>query len=639
MADEFRRRRGYDLQRFLPAVTGRVVDSLEISERFLWDLRKTIAELITENYAGRMRDLAHRHGLQLSIEPYGVGLMDNFSYAGMADVPMCEYWTAGDETGNRAIKTVSSAAHVYGKPVCGAESFTSQGQFARWTDHPLAMKALGDVAFCDGVNRFVIHRYALQPWLDRQPGMTMGNVGVHYERTETWWPYVGPWHEYLARCNHLLRQGLFVADVCCLQTEDVPSCPGYQPNIAGLPSNDRDDPPGVRPPKYDYDGCSPEVVLTRMRVEHGRIVLSDGMSYRLMVLPPGETMTPGLLGKIKELVEAGATVVGPRPVRSPSLSGYPACDRRVERLAAELWGDCDGKTVTEHRLGRGRIVCGKTPEMVLAEMGVPPDFQCPSFTGAIRYIHRAVGETDVYFVANAAPQAIGARCTFRVHGKCPEFWHPDTGRIEPAAVYDQDSRATEIPISIDPCGSLFVVFRPDAAAGEPDRVTGLSRNGRPVLPGSSGQPGSSAAQIAVQRATYGVPGDPKRSRDVTEKVRRLVQRGIQGFWVEYAMPGNLAPDAMKTLTVDYTVDGRPQTARATDKELILLAGESERPAARAFRGPDGRLWIEARAAGRYQVKTASEGSVAVEVAALPEPIDVPGPWELRFPDGWARRRG
>ena len=199
--------------------------------------------------------------------------------------------------------------------------------------------------------------------------MTFGPWGVHYDRTETWWPYVRPWHEYLSRCNHLLRQGLFAADVCCLQTEDVPSCGGYIPDISGLPSDDSGGPPGVARPKYDYDGCSPEMALDG----HARRGRADCAAQRHAlppaVLPPGETMTPALLAKIKDLVEAGATVVGPRPVRSPSLNGYPKCDRQVERLAAELWGDCDGKTVTEHHVGRGKIVCGKTPETVLSEAG------------------------------------------------------------------------------------------------------------------------------------------------------------------------------------------------------------------------------------------------------------------------------
>src|ERR1019366_5841976 len=223
-------------------------------------------------------------------------------------------------------------------------------------------------AFCEGINRLIFHRYAMQPWKDRKPGMTMGPWGVHYERTQTWWEQSKPWHEYLARCQYLLRQGRFVADLCYLQPEGAPmrfQSPGVDP---------RSPEPPVRP-GYNYDGCTPEVVLTRMSVKDGRLVLPDGTGYRMLVLPePGAmpwsgTMTPGLLARILKLVEAGATVVGPRPLKSPSLSGYPECDTRLERLADHLWGDCDGKSMTEHRVGKGRAIWGRTPPQVLAEAG------------------------------------------------------------------------------------------------------------------------------------------------------------------------------------------------------------------------------------------------------------------------------
>ena len=443
LPEEFRKRCLYDPLPFLPAMTGRVVESLEVSERFLWDLRKTIAELLNENYAGRLRELAHQHGMQLSIEAYGDGPFDDLSYAGRADSPMSEFWVGGGalETG----KAMSSAAHTYGRRIVGAESFTSGPQTARWTNHPYSLKALGDAAFCEGINRFVFHRYAHQPWLDRRPGMTMGPWGVHYERTETWWDQARPWHEYLARCQHLLRQGLFVADLCYLQTEGAPNGLSHGPRT-----------------EYDFDACTPEVVLTRMSVRDGRLVLPDGMSYRLLALPPAETMTPVLLGKIKELVEAGATVVGPRPVKSPSLSDYPKCDEEVKRLAGELWGDAGGQKVTEHRCGKGKVVWGKTPEAVLAEMGVPPDVRCESAAGrgGLRYVHRSAGGLDLYFVANGTQQTPEMLCTFRVKGKRPEFWWPDTGRIEPVAIYDEGEEGTRVPIRFKPCGSVFVVFRP-----------------------------------------------------------------------------------------------------------------------------------------------------------------------------------
>jgi hypothetical protein len=306
--EEFKRLRGYDPLPFLPVMTGRVVDSLEVSERFLWDLRETISQLLVKNYAGRFRELARRHGMRLSIEAYDAPC-DDMTYAGQADEPMGEFWSWGFGGAAEWCTVMSSAAHIYGKPVLGAEAFTATDQ-EKWLGHPGRVKALGDWAFCEGINRFVFHRYALQPWRDVRPGMSMGPWGLHYERTETWWEQTKPWHEYLSRCQYLLQQGQFVADVCYLEPEASP----YEfrpPHTGGSPPHR---------PGYNFDGCTPELVLKSMKVKDGRLVLPSGMSYRVLVLPEVETMTPQLLRKISELVKAGATVVGPAPARSPSLS-------------------------------------------------------------------------------------------------------------------------------------------------------------------------------------------------------------------------------------------------------------------------------------------------------------------------------
>ena len=610
MPEEFQKRRGYDMLRFLPVMTGRVVDNLEVSERFLWDLRQTISDLVVENYAGHLRELAKQRGLRLSIEAYG-GPCNDLTYAGRADEPMCEFWVNSD-WGWITVKAMASAAHTYGKNIIGAESFTALTGNARWTNHPFSLKAMGDEAFCQGVNRFVFHRYAHQPWLDRKPGMTMGPWGVHYERTETWWEQTRPWHEYLARCNHLLRQGLFVADICRLQAEGSSN---------GLNQGDQS--------AYGYDYCSPEVLLTRMKVQDGRLVLPDGMSYRLLVLPTSETMTPILLGKIKDLVEAGAIVIGPRPRKSPSLSDYPKCDDQVQKLAAELWGDCDGKNITEHRLGKGKIVWGKTPEVVLAEMGIPRDFRGISSTGQanLSYIHRTVGQTDLFFVANGSPQPLDVQCTFRVKGKRPEFWRPDTGRIEQVAACDDVSDGTKIPIWFDASGSLFVVFRPDVSA-KSDRAIALSRDGKPVL-GYSAQP---AVEIVVNKAVYGVPGDTAHTRDVTAQVRQLVAQGKYDFLTaSLAQSGDPAPNVVKTLTVDYTANGKSNSVSATDGMMCRLYCSSEPRDADIQYGDDGHLRVEAWKPGHYEVKTSSGRTGRVEVPALPQPIEVAGPWKLSFP--------
>ena len=220
MREEFQKRRGYDLLPLLPIFTGRVVDSLEISERFLWDLRQTVSDLLIENYAGHFRTLANRHGLRLSIEAYDGVPCDEMTYAGQADEPMSEFWSWDKFSAAYSCTEMASAAHVYGKPILGAEAFTATDS-EKWLGHPAYIKDLGDWAFCEGVNRFVFHRYAMQPWTNpnRAPGMSMGPWGLHYERTQTWWEQSKAWHEYLARCQYLLQKGLFVADVCYLQPE------------------------------------------------------------------------------------------------------------------------------------------------------------------------------------------------------------------------------------------------------------------------------------------------------------------------------------------------------------------------------------------------------------------------------------
>ncbi|MGZ5566490.1 MAG: glycosyl hydrolase, partial [Limisphaerales bacterium] len=340
---DFKRLRGYDPLPYLPVVTGRVVDSLANSERFLWDLRQTVSDLVIENYAKHLRDLAHKYGVRLSIEAYDATPCDDMTFASAADEPMAEFWSRGYNTAYSCTE-MSSSAHIYGKRILGAEAFTANNA-ERWELHPATIKALGDWAFCEGINRFVFHRYAMQPWRDYAPGMSMGPWGLHYERTQTWWEQSSAWHEYLARCQYLLQQGLFVADVCYIESENAPQ--RWAPPIGAREGNTPDR------PRYNFDGCTPEAVLTRIEVKDGKIVLPDGMSYRVLVMPPVQTMTPRLLAKIKELAEAGATVIGSRPARSPSLSNYPQCDTDVRNLANELFGtESKGKP---HKIGKGTV--------------------------------------------------------------------------------------------------------------------------------------------------------------------------------------------------------------------------------------------------------------------------------------------
>jgi hypothetical protein len=706
---EFRRLRGYDIVKFLPVLTGRTVENLEISERFLWDFRQTISDLLVENYAGRLHELAHQRGLRLSIEAYDGDPCDDLTYAGKADEPMGEFWSWVPYGLAFSCTEMASAAHVYGKSIVGAEAFTA-AEGEKWLGYPFGVKAYGDWAFCEGVNRFVVHRYAFQPWTgpnEPLPGMAMGPFGLHYERTQTWWDYSRPWHDYLARCQYLLRQGQFVADICYLAPEKSPQ--RWQPPHSSLER-----------PGYNFDGCPAEVVMKRMKVNDGRLVLPGGMSYAVLALPDAATMTPELLGKIKELVESGATVVGRRPVRSPGLSNYPGCDEEVKRLAEEVWGDCDGKVVTEHKLGKGRIICGSTAEEVLAKVGEPLDFEAKPTESVqrLRYIHRRMGETDVYFVANKLRQSETAWCSFRVTRKAPEFWWADNGRIEQAAEYSQAEGLTSVSVRLDPGGSVFVIFRPQAR-DTANSLTSVRRNGEAIVPSGSdlrettedvtntftiagwvrpevtidlpsesnegvgglnakrndalypppgqeafAQPNQAGAGISVGQngvciyehacghfAPVLVFGTTianwthvavvyNRGKSALFLDGTLVHEGLKSSYVVHAGVGvqhwrNPAPFAGSLgdfVKFDAALSGKE--IRAIREHMRSPGTVPEIPIA-DFSEPNGvgleaKVWQE----GNYTVKPANGKRVEFRVDKLAEPVEIAGPWEVRFATNW-----
>jgi len=465
--EEFRRRRGYDLQKYLPAMTGRIVGSLEVSERFLWDVRRTQADMMADNYYGRFAELCRKHRLKAYTEPYEGGPFDEVQIGSRVDVPMGEFWIGRGN--HRSVKLAASVAHVYGMKVVGAESFTGAPQFSKWQEHPYSMKALGDWMFAQGINRYIFHRYAHQPHPDALPGMTMGPWGFHFDRTNTWWEPGRAWLEYVRRCQYLLRQGLFVADLLYFEGETAP---------LAAPSRAQLDPP---PPKgYDWDTADREAILKRVEVRDGRIVLPDGMSYRVLVLRNETSITLEVLRKLRDLVRQGMWLVGPKPERSPSLVGYPESDAEFRRIADDVWGELDGRGVTERSFGKGRVFWGQPLSAVLAKLNLKPDFQYSARNAGaeINYIHRRAGDTEIYFVANRRRRSEDVVCTFRVDSKQPELWNPLTGQTTPAGVYEIGQGQVSVPIRLDPAGSVFVVFRNPAAA---QRVRAIEKDGVKIL--------------------------------------------------------------------------------------------------------------------------------------------------------------
>ncbi|MBB3210712.1 hypothetical protein FHS27_006560 [Rhodopirellula rubra] len=348
-AQEFQKRRGYDPTPYLPAYTGLIVDSEEKSERFLWDIRQTVQQLVLENHAERLQQFAHHHGMGLSIEPYDMNPTSDLELGVIADVPMCEFWSPGGFDSTYSCFEATSVAHTMGRPVVAAEAFTD-GSSKAWEQHPGSMKNQGDWAFCNGINRFVYHTFAHKT-NERLPGMTMGPYGVHWDRGQTWWPMVDGYHRYVARCQSLLQQGQTVADILYLIPEGAPHV--FQPPASALEGK------GLLRERrgYNFDGCAPSTLISRGSVENGRVVFPGGAAYELLVLPACDTMTPELLQKISSLVEAGATVVGSPPSRSPSLVDFPICDQQVHAIATQVWGTPPfGSGLVERKFGKGNVI-------------------------------------------------------------------------------------------------------------------------------------------------------------------------------------------------------------------------------------------------------------------------------------------
>jgi hypothetical protein len=621
MRADFQRLRGYDLQPYLPVLTGQVVDSLEISQRFLWDFRKTIGDLLLENYAVAMREVAQKHGLRLSIEGYSGEPANDVCYAGAAVEPMSECWSWTRYGASDTVTEMASAGHVYGRNIIGQETFTANSD-EKWLGHPAVVKEIGDWTFCEGVNRFVFHRYAMQPWTNPHygPGVSMGPWGLHYERTQTWWNLSKPWHDYVARCCYLLRQGNFVADVCYMLAEGAPR------NFPATASTRAPSRPG-----YNFDGCPAELVLERMEFENGFLTLPGGMKYRILVLPDSPTMTPKLLRKIKKLVDAGALVIGPRPGKSPGLVNYPHCDEEVQKLAAELWDT-------------GKIQSATTAAEALSAREVLPDFACDQ--PMVRWIHRRTDDLEIYFVANgiaagAYPYAgspIVANCSFRISGVQPEIWDPETGRISPVVLFDVSGGVTRIPLVLPPKASVFVVFRHDSSSvpkpsSPVPSIRSISRNGETVLMAGGHQ---APPKIEILSATYGKPGEPQHTRDATADVQKLVDNGELSFPVTRIAEIGGDPDVntVKTLAIDYRINGQEEHAQFEDGSTVDFSIQGEIPPATVEAAPDGALQICVTKPGDYLCALPLNEQVVLSIPNIPMPVQIQGPWTVTFPDGW-----
>ena len=437
MPAEFKKRRGYDILPWLPVLTGRVIGDLRSSERFLFDLRLTVSELAVENFWMEIHRLCRESGMRLAVQPYITSGQD-LDAANHCDEPMGEFWSHPFQPNNyiTTVKLASSAANLNGRVIVGAEAFTADEK-ERWLAHPATLKALGDEAFCLGANRFQIHRYAMQLFPGATPGMTMGKWGQHYDSTQTWWQWVNPWHDYLARCQFMLRQGPVVTDVLALADEEPLHRFEYQPARG-----------------YGSDVCGP-VNFRRIEMIDGRVGIKGGPSYHLITLAHGGTMTVQRLRKLRDLVVAGANLLGEPPESTPGLEGLPEADMELAGLVKELWG---AGGASDRKVGKGRVFRGIKAEEALRRLGVTPSFEGPEH---LKWIHRRSGDAEIFFVASSSTEETANIISLRApEGYVAEMWNPLDGKIHSLeAAGGGTSGMVKLPLVLEGHGSAFVVLK------------------------------------------------------------------------------------------------------------------------------------------------------------------------------------
>jgi len=454
MIAQFKKLRGYDPTPWMPVLTGQVVESAEASDHFLWDFRKTIADLIANEHYGQLEATLHERGMGHYGESHEGGrayVADGMEVKKFNEVPMSAMWT--QEPGvnreqygyNADDRESASVAHIYGQNLAAAESLTAAA--APWAWSPATLKPTADQELLNGINRFMIHESAHQPLVGKAPGLTLGPYGQWFNRNETWAEQAGPWIDYIARCSYLLQQGHFGADLVYFYGEDS--------NLTAIFGGKSPDVPAG----YGFDYINADAVINALSVADGRIHTPGGMSYRVLGLDPySKHMSLPVLRAIHKLVEGGGVVAGAKPSDDPSLADDPA---EFKKLNDELFGDGTGV----HNVGKGTVYAGQKLEDVFAALKVAPDFDFtrPETDTRLEFVHRKLTEGDLYFVDNRKDRDEQVEATFRVTGREPELWHPETGKTEAVSFKIADGRTT-VPLKLEAWGTVFVVFRKTTTA-------------------------------------------------------------------------------------------------------------------------------------------------------------------------------
>lgn len=448
---EFENRQKYSLISFLPALTGRLISDVDMTERFLQDFRRTQADLMCDNYYGRFAELCKANGILSYTEPYEGGNFEEMQIGRAVDISMGEFWAGHTMLWNnsvldRTVKLASSIAHSKGQSIVGAESYTAEPPSGKWQQYPFAMKSIGDLMFTRGLTRIIFHRYAHQPHPSAVPGMTMGPWGIHFDRTNTWFTKSKEWIKYLTRCQFMLRKGTFVADIAYYIGEEVPS-------RTINPEETK-----YRPPMgYDYDLINRDCLIRECSVRNGRLENQHGMRYKVLILPDIKIISLPVLRKLNQMVNDGLILIASRPANTSGVKDRSS-EQEFNDLVTGLWGN-------SNKIGQGQLFQRTDIERILPEVGLESDFKftAASTDPAINFIHRSENDQEIYFIANRRRRRENVVCSFRVTDRTPELWYPVTGMTTPAIFFTIEKGRTSIPLLLEPSGSIFVVFKSSKA--------------------------------------------------------------------------------------------------------------------------------------------------------------------------------
>jgi len=452
LPEEFLKSRGYDLLNWIPVLCGETVVDANSSDAFLYDFRKTIADMVENNYYKHFRDLCHKENIELHAEIiYGdanyppLEILRSNTYA---DLPMFEFWSGHNQntfTEYTPSKPFESfpvfAANAYNMPVVGSEAYTAMSHYS---ESPNDLKLFGDRAFCSGINQMILHSYVHQP-LDKKPGMTLGQFSSHFNRNNSYWNFASEWMKYQQRIQYILQKGIIASDILFYVGDELPQ---YLDNkiVNSLPF-------GFRGMACNYD------LLKNAFVKNGKIILGNGLEYKLLILPESDAMELATLTIISQLVEQGAIILGKMPANQLSMSGLTNDKAAFEELSLKLWGENGDSKTIDKEYGKGRVFSGFEASEVLAKCKISPEFSTGSNdVQNLIYIHKKQGDADIYFVANQTENLLNRECVFSVTEKTPFIWNPLNGDVTRPAVFSDEDNSIRIPVTFKPRESMIFIF-------------------------------------------------------------------------------------------------------------------------------------------------------------------------------------